>query len=92
MIKEKPLKQKKIPQVELFTSEHCHFCEIMEGFLLDLQKFYNFDIKKVDVGKTPSQNVLKLPTIRINGGKEIVGFMPKEDLSTILVRQLYSKI
>jgi len=85
-------KQKRIPQVELFTSENCYFCGIMEGILLDLQKFYNFRIKKVDVDKIPTKDIFKLPTIRINGGKDIIGFMPKEDLSAMLVRQLYSKI
>jgi len=85
-------KQKRIPQVEIFTSEHCYFCGKMEEILLDLQKFYNFRIKKVDVDKIPTKDVLKLPTIRINGGKDIIGFMPKEDLSAMLVRQLYSKI
>ena len=64
----------------------------MEKILLDLQKFFNFRIKKVDVDKIPTKGIYKLPTIRINSGKEIIGFMSKEDLSSMLVRQLYSKI
>jgi predicted DsbA family dithiol-disulfide isomerase len=91
LLSERISEKEKSPKVEIFTSEHCHFCGIMEDSLKELQNFYNFDIKKVNVDITPTEGISKLPTIRINGAKEIVGYMSKEDLSNILVRQLYSK-